>query len=160
MIARVRMKAGDYSVRFNTSTGACLSTFLDATNANVARLHQLLEASTLWVYGSYVLDDDLGKWEDYFDGRIVEKEAIGGKLRAVYGSKKTDKDNLEQNDRTINGFVRKLPAGQKASDEARDRAEKLGFALADGETYVQSFIRSSWVIKGRTRADASAKTTR
>jgi len=160
MIARVRMKAGDYSVRFNTSTGACLSTFLDATNANVARLHQLLEAATLWVYGSYVLDDDLGKWEDYFDGRIVEKEAIGGKLRAVYGSKKTDKDNLEQNDRTINGFVRKLPAGQKASDEARNRAEKLGFALADGETYVQSFIRSSWVIKGRTRADASAKTTR
>ena len=157
MIARVRMKAGDYLVRFNTSTGVFLSTFLDVTNADVTRLHQLVEASTLWLYGSYVLDDDLGKWEELFDGRIAEKKAIGGKLRVVYGTKKIDRDNLEQNDRTINGYVRKLPAGQKASEEARDRAEKLGFALADGETYVQSFIRSSWVVKSRLREQSQSR---
>ena len=151
MIARCRLAIGDYLVRFNTATGLYLSTFLDATNTEAKKIHRLLEAATLWLYASYVLDDDPGQWEDLFDGRIAEKEAIGGKLRVVYGSKKKiDRENLEQSDRTISGYVRRLPDGQKASEEARDRAAKLGFDLDDGETYVQSFIRSSWVVKARS----------
>ncbi len=147
MIGRVRLKAGDYLVRFNTSNGLFLSTFLNSTNSEATIVHDLLESAALWIYSSYVLDD-AGKWEKYFDGEIVEKEAIGGKLRTVYGKRK-DRDNLEQSDRTINGYVRKLPVGQRASDEARDRAWKLGFDLDEGETYVQSFIRSSWVVRAR-----------
>ena len=148
MIARFRLKAGDYLVRFNTMSGLFLSTFLNSTNPEATMIHDLLESAALWLYSSYVLDD-VGEWDEYFDGGIVEKEAIGGKLRVAYGGRKKDKDNLEQSDRTINGYVRKLPVGQRASDEARDRAERLGFELDEGETYVQSFIRSSWVVKVR-----------
>ena len=148
MIARVRLAIGDFMVRFNTSTGVFLSAFLNATNSLSTRIHELIETTTLWLYGSYVLDDE-ESWEDSFDGRIVEKEALGGKLRVAYGKRKVDRDNLEQSERTINGYVRKLPAGQKASNEAKYRAEKLGFDLDEGETYVQSFLRSSWVVKSR-----------
>ena len=150
MIARFRLKAGDYLVRFNTMSGLFLSTFLNSTNPEATLVHDLLESAALWLYALYVLDD-VGDWEKYFDGKITEKEAVGGKLRKVYGSsKKKDKDNLEQSDRTINGYVRRLPVGQKASDEAIDRARKLGYDLNESETYVQSFIRSSWVVKTRS----------
>ena len=130
------------------SNGLFLSTFLNSTNPEATLVHDLLESAALWLYGFYVLED-AGEWEDYFDGGITGKEDLGGKQRAVYGNKRKDRDNLEQSDRTINGYVRKLPAGQKASDEARDRAWRLGFDLDEGETYVQSFIRSSWVVKVR-----------
>ena len=145
MIARIRLSIGDYVVRFNTQTGLFMSILLDILQKEGMVVHNLLASTTLWLYGSYVLPSHSGKWSDYFDGHVVINEAVGGKLRSVYGRR----HDLEQSDRTINGFVRRLPEGQQASDEARERAEMLGFELGDGETYVQSFIRSAWVVKGK-----------
>ena len=144
MIAKVRLSFGDFLVRFNTRTGVFMSVLLDAIDKKGIVIHRLMESATLWLYEEYVVSETK-EWSEYFDGSIKEREAVGGKLRAVYGRR----HDLEQSDRTINGYVRKLPTGQKASDEARYRAELLGFELDDGETYVQSFIRSSWVVRGK-----------
>ena len=40
-------------------------------------------------------------------------------------------------------MMSKLPDGQSASREAKEQAEEMGFALSDGETFVQSFSRIS-----------------
>lgn len=47
----------------------------------------------------------------------------------------------------IGFFIRKLPDGQSASREAKEQAEEMGFALSDGETFVQSFSRTSYRLR-------------
>ena len=56
---------------------------------------------------------------------------------------------------TIQGYIRKLPAGQKASEEARTLAENLGYGLEPNETYVRPFIRQVFPLKERTETSGT-----
>ena len=42
----------------------------------------------------------------------------------------------------VNGFIRKLPAGQKASLQKIAEAEALGICLNDGETFVSPYVKN------------------
>lgn len=76
--------------------------------------------------------------------------SIGGKLsvpteikhiRTIAGD-----DCCETEFKHISGCIRKLPDEQKASERAITLAQSLGYDLAEDETYVQPFERSSWII--------------
>lgn len=58
-----------------------------------------------------------------------------------------DKSKYDASSKSINGFVRKLPAGQKASERSLKIAESYGFELHEDETYVMPFVRRQWLKK-------------
>lgn len=76
----------------------------------------------------------------------VTAYAQGGKPKNHYQSKgdgsRTSDERYEAVPRPIQGYIRRLPDGQSASQEAKDRALELGFDLAANETYVQPFVRN------------------
>lgn len=78
----------------------------------------------------------------------------GGKLRNVYdGAAHTRDGEYEKAEATIQGYIRKLPVGQKASREARDLAESLGYELDANETYIRPFIRQVFRLKERSETN-------
>ena len=84
---------------------------------------------------------------------IVSFAPIGGKLRHTLSKQPEghlDYDNYQEKSISIAGYIRKLPAGQKASDKKKELAALLGLELNDDETYVEGFVRTSWVLKERT----------
>ena len=58
-----------------------------------------------------------------------------------------NKENLEAGEASIQGYIRKLPAGHKASEEAKELAESLGYDLDSNETYVRPFIKQVFRLK-------------
>ena len=58
-----------------------------------------------------------------------------------------DYEKYEQKSVSIAGYIRKLPEGQKASEEKQLLAKTLGLNLSDNETYVEPFVRQSWKLK-------------
>ena len=84
----------------------------------------------------------------------VEVFARGGKLRRSDGKEegkhtgaRAGSDDYIAEERSIQGFIRKVGPSRTPSREAVERAEALGFSLASDETYVQPFIRSSWRLR-------------
>ena len=53
-------------------------------------------------------------------------------------------DGTQTKTKHINGYIRKLPDGQKASEKAVQLAKSLGYNLLPSETYVAPFERQSW----------------
>ena len=49
----------------------------------------------------------------------------------------------------MNGYIRRLPAGQTASEQAKEKAQRLGYDLEDNQTYVSPFIKTVFVRKDR-----------
>ena len=62
-----------------------------------------------------------------------KKTSVGSGKRRKYV-----KEEYQEELRTRSGYIRRLPEGQNASDEARERAEALGLFLPDGRTFVRS----------------------
>ena len=62
-------------------------------------------------------------------------------------NKHLDYEKYEQKSVPIAGYIRKLPEGQKASEEKQLLAKALGLSLGDNETYVEPFVRQSWRLK-------------
>lgn len=58
-----------------------------------------------------------------------------------------DKSKYDASSKNINGFIRRLPAGQKASERAILIAESYGYELKSDETYVTPFVRRQWLKK-------------
>lgn len=124
-----------------------------------ARAKVILKNTTLWAYASFVCNDPrvLPTSNGYQmfvfgDPASVQFSSIGGKLRPTKepgtGKKRsTDTETYNAETRSINGYVRRLPEGQKASEKAKLLAQSLGFELDEGETYVQPFIRITWVVR-------------
>lgn len=85
---------------------------------------------------------------------FVTAYAQGGKPKNHYQSKgdgsRTSDERYEAVPRPIQGYIRRLPDGQSASQEAKDRALELGFDLAANETYVQPFVKNVLRLKGKT----------
>ena len=56
-------------------------------------------------------------------------------------SQPRDMSGYEAEIRPIQDFIRRLPAGQKASPDAVEYALKLGYELDSNETFVRPFMK-------------------
>ncbi len=162
-------KGGDISGYFNTKTGIFWSPFYNATlyleerSFDVQEFENIIQDLVLWAYVAFVCDDagvmpTQSSFQSSFqfpDNSLpsVSFFGVGGKLRNQLSLNQNDagkvtlfdRSQYQEAERPINGFVRRLPVGQKASEKAKLLAESLGFELSEDETYVQPFIRRQWL---------------
>ena len=120
-----------------------------------------IEKFLLFCYGCYTLRDDnfnLLKINDFF---IIQGELPlaaqgymqGGKLKNVIdeekstGTARKGNDAYETEDRAVQGYIRKLPKNQQASQQAIEYAQSLGYDLESDETYVRPFITAVFKLK-------------
>lgn len=74
------------------------------------------------------------------------KENIDTRSESGEGSK-LDKSNYMAIESTVAPFIRKLKDGQKASEEAIQRALEVGYILKEGETFVRKHKRTVYKSK-------------
>ena len=159
---KIKTKFEDLSGYYNTNT----EWFYTLTDR--AQFPELVDSVTnliLWLYTSLVCDlrDVLPTDASFRASFAVRVEAplnirclmIGGKPRdhrkkdsgddeqlRVY-----DKSQYDASSKNINGYIRCLPVGQKASERAILIAESYGYDLKSDETYVMPFVRRQWLKK-------------
>ena len=76
---------------------------------------------------------------------LFEYENINKDLNKGTNKKRTfNKKNYSQDEVSISPFIRKLPIGAIASDEAIKAAKELGYLLLDGETFVKPHTRTTY----------------
>ena len=156
LLCKFTTKFGETTVRYNTKTGTFFSAF-DFVGGYFDELHQNLKRIALWIYTAYVCPtDEIIPTEEAYHKFTDDKNAkvkfaaIGGKLRSTLSTKSNthlDLEKYKQKTVSIAGYIRKLPEGKKASEEKVRLAQSLGLSLADNETYVEPFIRQSWVLR-------------
>lgn len=159
---KVKTKFGDLAGYYNTNA-EWFYTLMDR-----AQFPELVDSITnliLWLYTSLVCDlpDVLPTDASFKNSFATHADApfgihclmIGGKPRD-YRKKDNeddeplrvfDKSKYDASSKNINGFIRRLPAGQKASERATLIAESYGYELKSDETYVTPFVRRQWLKK-------------
>ena len=154
---RLETKVGETAGFYNTQIGK-FSSSLHMNTENVHHFGDSVERLILWAYSAYVTDEvqqSDHSYRSYLDDCKcnVVFTAIPGKLRIP-----TEYENIHSiagDDRYetiimhINGYIRKLPKGHKASDKASAAAEALGYSLDDNETYVCPFERITWICRSK-----------
>lgn len=161
-VYKIKTPDGDVSGYYNTNSEWFYS-MLDGSD--YMDLHDQITHLILWLYTSLVCDvPDLLPTDDSFRRSFITREGVptdlkfltlGGKprnyLKKDDGENSTlnifDKSKYDASSKSINGFVRKLPAGQKASERSLKIAESYGFELHEDETYVMPFVRRQWLKK-------------
>lgn len=159
---KIVTKFGDLAGYYNTST----EWFYILTDR--AQFPELVDSVTnliLWLYTSLACDlpDVLPTDASFRSSFVTHADTpfgirclmIGGKPRD-YRKKGNDDDEplrvfdkskYDASSKNINGFIRHLPAGQKASERSLQIAKSYGFELHDDETYVTPFVRRQWLKK-------------
>lgn len=159
---KVKTKFGDLAGYYNTNA-EWFYTLMDR-----AQFPELVDSITnliLWLYTSLVCDlpDVLPTDASFRSSFVTHADApfgirclmISGKPRD-YRKKGNDDDEplrvfdkskYDASSKNINGFIRHLPAGQKASERAILIAESYGYELKSDETYVTPFVRRQWLKK-------------
>lgn len=159
---KVKTKFGDLAGYYNTNA-EWFYTLMDR-----AQFPELVDSITnliLWLYTSLVCDlpDVLPTDASFKNSFATHADApfgirclmIGGKPRD-YRKKGNDDDEplrvfdkskYDASSKNINGFICRLPAGQKASERAILIAESYGYELKSDETYVMPFVRRQWLKK-------------
>lgn len=157
---KMQTTGGDISGFFDTKDAFFYSVFLDYDSKELNAHFQDL---VLYCYSCYTLNDpnfEITKIGDFFIYKGTPITAMGtlqgGKLRNQY-HKETDRevqagarkgnDAYTSETKAIQGFIRKLPNGQKASEKAVALAESLGYDLSPSETYVQPFTKQVFKLK-------------
>ena len=79
------------------------------------------------------------------DGKKVKAEKDNKEGLKVY--KPYDREKYRSEQKSINGYVRRLPIGSRASEEAMNYASLLGIELDSNETYVRPFIKTVLKVK-------------
>lgn len=151
---RIDTKDGSLAGYYDTSSTFFFSILQDADDPLP---YQNMTAFVLALYASQVLDtepltDDL--FQQAGQPLVVHVFQKGGKLRDTYHRGPVtdrDPDLYSHKEKAIAGFVRKLPEGATASDEAKRMAEQYGFELALDETYVRPFIKQVFIRKSETK---------
>lgn len=163
LLYKLTMNHQDICGYFDTANQFFLSILLSVNDyKEVEALYTTLRTLILYLYAAATSKDMekmLKKFTDLVylakdDATLdtvqitVQAYSQGGKPRNHY-SKEDSNVGVRSNDeryeavpRAIQGYIRKLPVGQSASQEAVERALALGFDLAENETYVQPFIKS------------------
>ena len=156
MLYRLNSVNGDICGVYETRDSFFYGIFI-ASEAH-GYLEERMESMILYLYatqvlgGSYLLSD-INRYLmiEGCEHITAEGFGLGGKLRNVYdGVQRPRNGDYETAEASIQGYIRKLPAGQKASEEARTLAESLGYDLEPNETYVRPFIRQVFRLKERT----------
>ena len=166
-IYKIVTAEGDLSGYYNTNTGWFYSV-LDGGNidgCNAGKMDTIVTNLVLWLYASLVCDlsDVLptdASFQTFFETHPnaptdLKFMTLGGKprnwLKKDDGDdaqlRVFDKSKYDASSKNINGFVRRLPAGQKASERSMQIAKSYGFELRDDETYVMPFVRRQWLKK-------------
>lgn len=159
-IALMTPTQGETAGFYNTQTKQFVSMFTH-TEEQTTLLGNYIENTILWCYAAFVGSDTSilptsESYNEYLSDPTAEITftSIGGKLRVPTETKHirtiAGDDRYETEIKHISGYIRKLPDGQKASERAVTLAQSLGYDLADNETYVQPFERSSWIISKKS----------
>lgn len=153
LLYRIMTDDGDLCGYYDTASGYLFSI---TAEINIPSIYLETSAFILFLYASQVLD---GRSLPETDGLVTQSGlpicmqafGMGGKLRAV-GQEATrgsirarDADGYTHKEQPINGFIRAMPEGWEASEEARQAAEELGYDLAPNETYVRPFMRQTFI---------------
>ena len=161
-IYKIETREGDLSGYYNTATEWFYSVL---TDSNAKSFAEHIKELVLWLYASIVCDlphalptdESFRKSFDTYPDvpTNIKFMTIGGKPKN-YLKKDTeedsefrifDKSKYEVSNKNINGYIRKLPVGQKASERSIQIAESFGFELHEDETFVMPFVRRQWVTK-------------
>lgn len=159
MLYRISVNAGDISGYYEPMSGYFYNPVRENPNE---RMVNFFECLVLFFYAEATLDDEqfsADKCPKHFSNFIYPIEAksfrSGGKLRNTYdpdyvpsGKRKAD-ERYEEKEVFINGFVRTLPEGHHASEEAMERAKKLGYDLKANETFVAPFTKSIFCLRDK-----------
>ena len=155
MLYRLRTADGDLSGFYETRDGFFYSVFFGSLS------HEFLTSEirdlVLYCYASLVLGGeyrlaDIGQYIRIAgcDTLVAEGYGQGDRLRNVYdapaGTSRREGE-YEAAERSIQGYIRRLPPGQKASIEAVELALSLGYELESNETYVRPFIKQVYRLK-------------
>lgn len=130
----------------------------DDSGTEMRSLEYKIRDLVLWIYAAYACNipgilSSESAFKSMFhtatgDSVAISFYTMGNIRRTSSGATETrplNKADYTEGERSINGYVRKLPAGQRASEKAQQLAESLGFSLSEDETYVQPFIRRQWL---------------
>jgi hypothetical protein len=155
MLYRLSTANGDLCGVYETKDCFCYSIF--QTSIEHEYLAAGIESLTLFCYATQVLGGEynLEKINRYISVQGCDRLTAscygqGGRLRNVYdGVQPKREGDYVAGEASIQGYIRKLPTGQKASQEARELAESLGYDLESNETYVRPFIRQVFRLKER-----------
>ena len=156
MLYRISTSNGDLSGVYETRDSFFYSIF--QTSVGHEYLTAGVESLVLFCYATQVLGGEynLEKINRFISVQGCDRLTAtgygqGGRLRNVYdGVQPKREGDYVAGETSIQGYIRKLPAGQKASQEAKELAESLGYDLESNETYVRPFIRQVFRLKERT----------
>ncbi len=161
-VYKIVTAAGDLSGYYNTNTEWFYSMLDDSNNMKVMGQIQNL---VLWLYTALVCDlpdvlptdASFRRFFDTYEGAPTDVRflALGGKPRNYLKKdaeddgelRVFDKSKYDASSKNINGFIRKLPVGHKASERSVRIAESYGFELHEDETFVTPFVRRQWLRK-------------
>lgn len=117
----------------------------------------------LFCYACSVKNDSNYSLENISKLFLVNKQPLsammymhGGKLRNVYdregeehrtGTARIGNEDYETNQKNIQGFIRRLPEGQQASEQAILYAESMGYQLETNETFVRPFVKQVFKLR-------------
>ena len=139
MLYKLKMSNGGYTSGFyDINNKLFFSVWRSSINGQ--RYHKMIENFVLETYtrattNSINTNDDLGYENSFKFYYKFDEEQSSSKH-------KYRKGEYIQEVATIKPYIRKLPIGAKASDEAKELASRYGYILEDGETFVSEFKKN------------------
>ena|GEM_PF-727508 len=156
MLYRLTTDKGDLAGYYNTQSGFLYSAVLPMKD-EIPGIYKEIQAFILYCYALCVTNQytiDAGTIKNKGENVELKTYNIGGKLKNVYTretsgeiSARIENPDYITQTAPINGYIRKLPAGQKASGEAMVMAMQMGYELDPDETYVRPFCKTVFVRK-------------
>ncbi len=167
LLYRLRVSTGDICGYYATKTRFFYNLLLDTKEHSEVshKIFDFLKGTILFLYAAYVRADKYhyDKFKDiahiFFTEIDIKHFPIGGALANVYAKssnqispnepkrKNLEAKCLEKQNVMVNGYIRRLPDGQRASQAAQEMALRLGYDLAPNETYVSPFIKRIFKLK-------------
>ena len=156
LLYKLTTKYGELSGAYRTKSKVFFSAFYQTEEKEGKLLHDTIRNLILWFYTAYTCDVEgisltIESYRRYFADIASELTftQMGGKLKrvdsgAVVNHKIAGKDGYDTKIKNISGYIRKLPIGQTASENAVQLARSLGYDLATNETFVAPFQRAAW----------------
>lgn len=154
MLYKLTLNTGDYAGYYNTRNGFLYSMAI-IPKGIFPDLKEAIETLFLYCYALCVTNQYPQTESAIMNGGSpvpVKIFNIGGKPKNMYNpDRETDgaarKGNPDYSTETakVEHYIRKLPTGQKASQEAVELARQMGYCLDDDQTYVRPFCKTVFV---------------
>ena len=160
MLYRIDSVLGDLSGYYDTQDSFFFSIYLEAHDRDS---YNRLKSLMLYLYACVVTKDGPKMQQEMAENCWYQEDepwsprfaihadpyGLGGKLKNVFDSEEETEfhalrkgnEKYTEEERAIQGYIRKVGKGKNPSAEAVAYAESLGYELAPDETYVRPFIR-------------------